>query len=207
LHRRIGAAQMTAWLGSIAVLAFVMAVTPGPNNVLFAAAGARNGYQRTLPLLAGMIGGFVVLIAAGVVGVGGLLEAVPGSLLGMTTVASAYMAYLAVRLWRANPLPDEPGEDGTLMTWWQMALFQVANPKTWLAVLAFVTGKLGPHSPGGVATDLVGAACFLAVVWGSASSWALFGAALRARLAADGGRRVMKAMAVLAALTIPTFWW
>jgi threonine/homoserine/homoserine lactone efflux protein len=34
---------VTAWLGSIALLAFVMAATPGPNNLLFAAAGARNG--------------------------------------------------------------------------------------------------------------------------------------------------------------------
>ena len=198
---------MTAWLTSVAVLALVMAATPGPNNVLFAAAGARDGYRRTLPLLAGMIGGFALLIGATVAGAGGVLEAVPGSRLGMTAVASAYMAYLGVRLWRASSLAEEPGQDPTLMTWWQMALFQVANPKTWLAVLAFVTGKLGPQSPGGVTTDLVGAACFLAVVWASASSWALFGAALRARLAAEGGRRVMRLLAVLAFLTIPTFWW
>jgi threonine/homoserine/homoserine lactone efflux protein len=207
LQRRAETARVTAWLGSIALLAFVMAATPGPNNVLFAAAGARAGYRRTLPLLAGMIGGFVVLIGAVLVGVGGLLDAVPGSRVGMSTVASAYMVYLGVRLWSADPLPDEPGDDRTLMAWWQMALFQVANPKTWLAVLAFVTGKLGPHSPGGVAADLVGAACFLMVVWGSASAWALFGAALRAHLAADGGQRVMRAMAVLAVLTVITFWW
>lgn len=196
---------MTAWLGSIVVLAFVMAATPGPNNVLFAAAGARHGYLRTVPLLAGMLGGFVVLIGAGVAGVGGILAAVPGSRLAMTAVASAYMAYLGVRLWRASP--EEPGDAAPLLTWWQMALFQVANPKTWLAVLTFVTGKLGPNGPGGVAGDLAGAACFLAVVWGSASLWTLFGAALRASLAAGHGRRAMRALAILAVLTIPTFWW
>ena len=198
---------MITWLGSVVLLAAVMAATPGPNNVLFAAAGARHGYLRTIPLLAGMIGGFVVLIGAGAAGVGGLLEAVPGSRLAMTTAASAYMAYLGLRLWRSDPHPDEPGHDSPLMRWWQMALFQVANPKTWLAVLAFVTGKLGPDSPGGLAADLVGAGCFLAVVWVSASSWTLFGAALRARMDAGHGRGAMRTMAVLALLTIVTFWW
>ncbi|UMG94401.1 LysE family transporter [Nocardioides sp. TF02-7] len=161
-----------------------------------------------------MIGGFVALIGAGVAGVGGLVDAVPGSGPAMRAAASAYLAYLAVRLWRASPPTDDPGPQGpgpttptTLMTWWQMALFQVANPKTWLAVLAFVTGKLGPASPGGPAGDLVGAACFLVVVWMSASLWTLFGAALRARLAPGPWRRAMRGMAVLAVLSVATLWW
>jgi len=58
-----------------------------------------------------------------------------------------------------------------------------------------------------LAADLVGAGCFLAVVWVSASSWTLFGAALRARMDAGHGWGAMRTMAVLALLTIVTFWW
>lgn len=198
------AGVVTAWLGSIAVLAFVMAATPGPNNLIFAAAGARNGYLRTVPLLGGMLLGFVGLVGAGLAGVGGVVEAVPGSRLAMTAGASAYMGYLAVALWRATP--PTGGETAPLLAWWQMALFQLANPKTWLAVLTFVTGFLGPSSPGGVAVDLLGAACFLAVVCASASLWTLFGAALRAKLAPGSWRRAMRLMAALAVLSIPTLW-
>jgi threonine/homoserine/homoserine lactone efflux protein len=200
---------VTAWLGSVAVLAFVMAATPGPNNVIFAAAGARNGYLRTIPMLAGMLGGFVGLIGIGLAGVGGVLDALPASHLVLTLGASAYLAHLAVGLWHATPPTDVETQSGSapLLTWWQMALFQVANPKTWLAVLAFVSGKLGPSSPGGTLVDVLGAACFLAVVGASASLWTLFGAALRTHLAPRSWRRAMRLMAGVAVLSIPTFWW
>lgn len=198
---------MTAWLGSIAVLAFVMAATPGPNNLVFAAAGARNGYLRTIPLLGGMLVGFVGLLAIGIAGIGGLVDKAPGSRLTLTAAASIYLAYLAVRLWRATP-PTETGQDADrLLTWWQMTLFQIVNPKTWLAVLAFVTGKLGQNSPGGTVGDLLGAVCFLSVVGASASLWTLFGAALRTRLRPGSWRLAMRVIAGIAVLTIPTFWW
>lgn len=197
---------MLAWLASVVVLAFVMAATPGPNNALFAAAGARNGYRRTLPMLGGMLAGFVALIVLGVAGAGALLLVLPGSNVVLPAIASIYMAYLTGRLWRA---PAPSGDEGRepLLSWWQMLLFQVANPKTLLAVLAFVTGKLGPNSPGGTLADLVAAGFFLATVWLSASTWTLFGAALRARLGPAHWRGTMRGMAVLSALTIPTFWW
>ena len=201
------ASAVTAWAGSVALLAFVMAGTPGPNNVLFAAAGARQGYLRTVPMLGGMILGFVVLIGACVVGIGEVVAGQPWSQVALTVVASLYMAYLAVALWRATP-PQGPRDDAhRLMAWWQMALFQAANPKTWLAILAFTSGKLGPNSPGGLWSDAVGAAVFLSVVWAAASLWVAFGAALHAGLGPEQWGWTMKGMAVLAALTIATFWW
>lgn len=201
------APTVTAWAGSVALLAFVMAGTPGPNNVIFAAAGARQGYLRTVPMLGGMIAGFVVLIGACVVGVGELVAGQPWSRLVLTVVASVYMAYLAVALWRASPPQGPRADTHRLMAWWQMGLFQAANPKTWLAILAFTSGKLGPNSPGGLWLDVAGAAVFLAVVWLAASLWVSFGAALHAGLGPTQWGRSMKVMAVLAALTIVTFWW
>jgi threonine/homoserine/homoserine lactone efflux protein len=157
-------------------------------------------------MLAGMLLGFVGLIGAGLLGVGGVLLAVPGSRLVLTAGASAYMAYLAVGLWRASP-PTDSADAAPLMTWWQMGLFQVANPKTWMAVLTFVTGKLGPGSPGGASVDLLGAVCFLAVIGASASLWTVFGAALRTHLSPGSWRGAMRLMAVAALLSIPTLWW
>lgn len=198
---------MATWLGSIAALAFVMAATPGPNNLVFAAAGASVGYRATLPMLLGMLLGFVCLIALGAMGSAGILLAAPGAHWLLSAAASAYMLYLTSKLWRATPPPpvDERPPD-RVATWWHMALFQVVNPKTWLAVLAFVTGKLGPHSPGHLTTDLLGVVCFLAVIASSASLWTLFGAALRRKLEGEAWKRAMKTMAGLALVTIPSFW-
>jgi len=88
----------------------------------------------------------------------------------------------------------------------QMALFQLLNPKTWLASFAFASGYLAANSPGGFAVDLLGVATFLLVVLISASSWTLFGAAFRTRLRPPHWRIFNRALAVLALATIITFW-
>jgi threonine/homoserine/homoserine lactone efflux protein len=125
----------------------------------------------------------------------------------MTVVASVYMVWLARRLWTADTthLAEGSGNPG-LLRWWQMAVFQLANPKTWLASLAFASGYLAANSPGGGAADLVGVCLFLLVVSFSSSAWTLFGAAFRTRLSGSQWQRFNRTLAVVAALTIVTFW-
>ena len=204
---------MLAWLASIATLSFVMSATPGPNNVLFAASGARVGYRRTLPGIVGMLSGFALILAACGTGIGQLIARAPRTQSAMTVVASAYMLWLAHRLWRADPAKvSGPSADSAgpgslrLLTWWQMAVFQIANPKTWLASIAFTSGYLAANSPGGVAVDLAGACLFLLVVACSASAWTLFGAAFRSRLSPSQWRRFNRVLAIVAVATIGTFW-
>lgn len=198
---------MTTWLLGIATLSLVMAGTPGPNNVMFAASGARVGYLRTIPALLGMLLGFALVVAAAASGIGALVAGNSHVQIVLSCVASAYMLWLAVRLWKisggANADDDAPT---AVLTWWQFAAFQFANPKTWLATVAFVSGFLGVNSPGGLAMDLVGAAWFLSVVALSASIWVLFGATLRARMCRAHWSRVNRGLALLAAATVASFW-
>lgn len=202
-----GLLTVVAWLLSIATLSFVMSATPGPNNVLFAASGARVGYSRTLPGIAGMLMGFALILAACAAGVGEIVARAPRAQLAMTVVASVYMMWLAWRLWTADTTHLAEGADARgLLTWWQMAVFQLANPKTWLASLAFASGYLAANSPGGVTVDLIGVCVFLLVVSGSSSAWTMFGAAFRTRLSSSQWRRFNRTLAVAAALTIATFW-
>ena len=44
--------------------AFVMSITPGPNNVMLTVSGATFGFRRTLPHLFGVVFGFVVQLLA-----------------------------------------------------------------------------------------------------------------------------------------------
>lgn len=187
------------------MLAFVMAGTPGPNNVLFAASGAKVGFRRTVPGLLGMLGGFTTILTACALGVGELVTRAPWAQLAMTGLASAYMAWLSIKLWRA-PTPSTQDPQTDLLTWDQMAMFQVLNVKTWLACIAFASGYLAHKSPGGLLVDLVGIAVFLTVVGIAASLWTSFGAAFRTRLEPRHWRRFNRTLALLAAGTIITFW-
>lgn len=196
---------MLTWLASVVVLAFVMAATPGPNNVLFAASGARAGYLRTLPGLVGMLGGFAAILGACALGVGELVARAPMAQVAMTVLASCYMLWLGLKLWHA-PASSPKDSESQLLTWGQMAAFQVLNVKTWLACIAFASGYLAGNSPGGIAFDLVGITAFLVVVLLSASLWTLFGAAFRARLQPRHWQVFNRVLAALALATIVTFW-
>ncbi len=198
---------MLAWLLSVATLSFVMSATPGPNNVLFAASGTRVGYMRTVPALAGMLGGFSVVLGACAAGVGRVVALAPQAQLVMTTAASGYMLWLAHRLWTADAahLTEDPAHRA-LLAWWHMAVFQLANPKTWLASLAFVSGYLAANSPGGTGVDIIGVCLFLFVVCVSASCWTLFGAAFRGRRSDSHWRSFNRTLAVVSVMTIVTFW-
>jgi threonine/homoserine/homoserine lactone efflux protein len=62
---------------AMASFAFVMAFTPGPNNVMLTASAANFGFVPSIPHMLGVTLGFVVLVAASGAGLGTLFVAVP----------------------------------------------------------------------------------------------------------------------------------
>jgi len=60
-------------LGSMTGFAFVSAITPGPNNLLLMSSGALFGRRQTLPLLAGVLVGFTILLTSAVLGLGSVV--------------------------------------------------------------------------------------------------------------------------------------
>ena len=47
---------------ALVIFAFVMSVTPGPNNVMLLASGVNYGFQRSLPHMLGITVGFSFMI-------------------------------------------------------------------------------------------------------------------------------------------------
>ncbi len=57
-----------ATIGALALYAFVMSITPGPNNMLLANAGLVFGFRSTIPQIVGIPTGVIsqiLLVAAG----------------------------------------------------------------------------------------------------------------------------------------------
>ena len=169
----------------LVTFAVAMAFTPGPNNVMLAASGVNFGFVRTLPHMAGVTAGFVVLVLASGLGLGLVFEAVPQLQLVIKVVGSAYLLWLAYKVATAHLARDTGGGPTRPFTFWQAAAFQWINPKGLVAAISAIAIYL---RPGQEARDLaIMVAVFGIVTAGSVTTWASFGVALR-RLLRDPGR-------------------
>jgi threonine/homoserine/homoserine lactone efflux protein len=189
-----------------ALLLFAVAGSgsPGPNNTLLLASGARFGFVPTLRHVGGTAMGIGALILVVAAGVGAVFEAVPAARLTLKLVGSAYLLYLAFRL-----AGDAAVEDATItrpLTVREAATFQFVNPKGWVFAVALVAAFLPPGMPapvGGIAT----AAIVAVVVATTATVWALGGAGLRGVLRSERSRRRLTvALAALMAVSVVFLW-
>lgn len=123
-------------LPQLALFALASSLSPGPNNLLIAATGAGFGARRSMTTLAGMYAGFVLIMAATVLGASAVFETVPWLLDVLQLAGVAYLLYLAAGLlkttWAAGGAAAPAG-------FVRAALLQSVNPKLWLTVSATVS--------------------------------------------------------------------
>ena len=160
---------------ALAGFAFVTSVTPGPNNLMLLASGANYGFRRSIPHMAGISGGFCLMVALVGVGLMGLFDAWPPARTVLAVLSVIYMLWLAWKVAHAGG-PDEAKAGGRPMTFVEAALFQWVNPKGWAMALAAIT----LYAPGReVFAVLVVAVVFAAVNLPSVSLWAWLGQEMR----------------------------
>ena len=175
-------------LAAVTALFFAAALTPGPNNFLVMAAGARGGYSNAAPVIAGVVLGGWALLALSWCGVAGLLADDPELRLGATLVGAGYLAWMGLRLAVRGSSAHE-GSRALASTWSGVACFQFLNPKAWVLFLTATAV---------MSRDFEGSRGFLllALVYGlrslvTLSAWALAGSVL---LRLFEGRRLECAM-------------
>jgi threonine/homoserine/homoserine lactone efflux protein len=161
---------------ALASFAFVMAFTPGPNNIMLTASGANFGFTRSIPHLAGVVIGFVVLLLVSGGGLGALLVTFPSIQTALKVVGTAYMLWLAWKI--ANPYGGHDGKnsDARPPTFLQAVAFQWVNPKGVIIAFGAVALYVRPER---ALLDLL----ILLTVFGVATllstlTWLCFGAAL-----------------------------
>lgn len=163
------------FLPGLIAFALVSSITPGPNNLMLMASGANFGIRRTLPHMAGVALGFVVmtiLMGAGLISV---FETWPVAHLVLKVAATLYMLWLAWKIAHAAA-PREGEAGGTPMTFLQAAAFQWVNPKAWAMAITAIT----VYSPSNALWAIVLVACiFGAVNLPAVGSWAGLGREMR----------------------------
>lgn len=123
----------------IPFLTFAVAasVTPGPNNVMVAAAAANFGIRAALPMILGIALGFCLMVLVMGLGLAGPLADYPQVHRVLRWVGIAWMLYLAWKIGNSG-MPDRSDAKAPLGIV-GASLFQWVNPKAWLLALAVAT--------------------------------------------------------------------
>lgn len=164
---------------ALVVFVFATAFTPGPNNIMVTASGVNFGFMRTVPHMAGITIGFVVLLSACAAGLGLVFAAVPVLQTVLKIAGAVYMLWLAWKVANSGPSNENP-DLATPMTFWQAALFQWVNPKAVVMALSVIAIYVRPDHQ---LTDfaIVFGLEFIATV-ATVATWTGFGVALRGLL-------------------------
>ena len=184
--------------------AFVMTITPGPNNVLLLSSGLNFGLRRTGGHLAGIFCGTLLMIGIVGAGLGVLFEQLPVLQTVLKWVGSLYMLWLARQLWNVDAL--NAAEVLRPVRFVEAVLFQAINPKVWLMAIT-VNAAFVPAGGDYVKNVAIAALVFCVTAIPCITLWAASGAGLRAWVENPLAlRRINRFMALLAAATVLLFW-
>lgn len=191
---------MIDWI-ALSTYTFVMSITPGPNNIMLLASGARFGIRRTLPHLTGVSVGFTAQTVAVCAGLGVVTDWLPGIQAWLTWAGVAFMAWLSVRLLRSDPPEAATPASAQPLSFIEAVLFQAVNPKAW--VIALTTASVFMPKSGDLVLALAGITLVLiGINLPCIGAWAVGGSALRGWLADERRRLAFNVtMAVLLAAT------
>ncbi len=192
-----------AVLAPLALYAFITTITPGPNNLMLASSGLTFGFKRTLPHIAGILGGCCVLIVVTGLGLGAVFQAEPRLQLALKVVGAGYLLYLAWTLLRAGELKDREG--GQPLSILKAAAFQFVNPKALVMAITAVAAFAAPGE-GYIWRLLIVCLVFATIGAPCNMTWAAFGSGMRRILREPRAilwfNRVMAALTALTAMLI-----
>ena len=198
------------WI-ALGLFAFVSSITPGPNNLMATASGARFGLRRTIPQVAGVTFGFTVLLWLAASGVA--IVVVEHPMIGDTlaVIGYAYLGWLSFKLvaaaFGASGGAGKKEAGLRPLTFWQATAFQFANPKGVMMALSTATTFLTGPRQSLIAIVAVGLV-FAMINFPCVGAWALMGARLRGWLDdASAAWRMRAFNAVMGALLIATVIW
>jgi threonine/homoserine/homoserine lactone efflux protein len=182
---------------ALTVFAFVMAFTPGPNNIMLLSSGVTYGFRRTVPHMMGVSFGFAFMVGAVGFGLAAVFISYPVLQTILKYLGAAYLIYLAVAIAMSGSVEADEGGTRKPMTFWGAAVFQWVNAKGWVMVIGTITAYAAiAHFPLNVVLQS-GISFVMAV--GSTITWTLFGTALRPLLNSE---RAVRAFNIVMALLL-----
>jgi threonine/homoserine/homoserine lactone efflux protein len=130
---------------ALAAAVFVLGVTPGPGVFAGVARALASGLGPAVAFATGMVVGDIVLLLLVVFGLAAVAETMGELFLFVKIAGGAYLVWLGVKLWRAEPIPAGAGVE-TERGFWRNSLggfaLTLGNPKAILFYAAFLPSFL-----------------------------------------------------------------
>lgn len=123
-------------LAQFVLASLALLLTPGPTNTLLAVAGATRGWRAGWPLLAAELGGYALSIGVLVLAIGPAIAADERLAWALRLACAAYLAYLALQLWRGLASLPTAGSPRQAVDFRRVFTTTLLNPKG--LVFAFV---------------------------------------------------------------------
>lgn len=167
---------MQCAFGAIALLIFVSAITPGPNNLIVLGKATAQGAKATAPAVLGIVAGGMAMIALAQLGLAELVFDHSRLFAIVLFAGCAYLAWLGISLIVHARAAAEATPPTTTRAAGALGLFafQFANPKAWVLVLTAASAASAAHV---AASTLI--ALFAAISLASLWTWALLGQAMQ----------------------------
>ncbi|WP_415920459.1 LysE family translocator [Tateyamaria sp. SN6-1] len=138
---------------SFAIFAASQVGTPGPANMALLATGARFGFRRALPFVAGVALGKQFIIWPVGFGLMELADRAPWVFQTLKWVSAAYIIWLA---WKVANLRLATGGDAQAPGFAAGLIVHPLNPKAWAMIVAGFTGFVAPGTDPLIATATIG---------------------------------------------------
>ncbi|HEV2678729.1 MAG TPA: LysE family transporter [Aliidongia sp.] len=180
-------------------------ITPGGATALATASGAQFGFRRSVPLMAGIVGGLASLAAASAAGLAGLLLAAPSLQIAMKLAGSAYLLWLAWKIGHSGPPAMKTNLAGPTSFVGGACLLWL-NPKGWAMALG-AAASFAMLADGPVRLAILLSATLGLAAATSLSLWCLAGLMLARLLRTERQWRLVNAvLGLLLALSILPMW-
>ena len=136
---------MSVAIASFAIFAASQVGTPGPANMALLATGARFGFRRALPFVAGVALGKQLIIWPIGFGLMELADSAPWLFVALKYISAAYIFWLAWKV--ANTRLGQGRDPGTAPGFAAGLLVHPLNPKAWAMIIGGFTSFVAPGTP------------------------------------------------------------
>ncbi len=153
---------------------FISTFTPGPNNIMSMSNATKFGFKKSLPFNLGVfIGFFIIMLLCSFFSVT-LYSLIPSIKPFMTFVGSAYILWLAWKIYTSNPLSVDDEEEKHVINIWSAVILQFVNVKVILYGFTTLSTFIVPYYQSWYTLVMISALlAFIGFI--STCCWSLFG--------------------------------